>query len=95
MKRELVLEGAQWQTQNDFYDAFFEAVGAPAWHARNLNALNDSIGAGDINGVEVPYIVRIRGVQAMSPDACAMVEHFCELDENLQNEGVEVSAERE
>jgi RNAse (barnase) inhibitor barstar len=93
MKRELILECAGWKTQNDFYEAFFEAVGAPAWHGRNLDALYDSIGAGDINQVEAPYVVKVRGVRIMSPEARAMVERFCELVHHLRNEGVEVSAE--
>ncbi|MGI9105804.1 MAG: barstar family protein [Pyrinomonadaceae bacterium] len=78
-------------TQDDFYDAFFQAVGAPDWHGRNLNALNDSIGTGDINKIEVPYIVRIKCVASMSLEACQMVEDFSELIARLKNEGVEVN----
>ena len=40
---ELVLNGADWTTKDDVYDAFFCAVGAPEWHGRNLDALADSI----------------------------------------------------
>ena len=88
--RDLILEGAGWRTGDDFYDAFFDAVGAPEWHGRNLNALNDSIGAGAINRVEVPYAVRIKGVQLMGAEARRMVENFCGLVERLRGEGVEV-----
>ena len=93
--RVLILEGANWQTSDDFYDAFFDAVGAPGWHGRNLNALNDSIGAGDINRVEVPYAVRIRGVRLMGAEARQTVENFRGLVEQLRGEGVEVQIECE
>lgn len=53
--KELMLDGAGWSTKDDVYNAFFHAVGAPEWHGRNFNALNDSIANGSINKVEVPY----------------------------------------
>ena len=58
---EIVLDGRHWQDANDFYDAFFTAVGAPKWHGRSLDALNDSIGAGQINRMETPYTIVVRG----------------------------------
>jgi RNAse (barnase) inhibitor barstar len=51
---ELVLDGSEWKTKDDVYNAFFRAVGAPEWHGRNLDALADSISGGSINQVEVP-----------------------------------------
>jgi hypothetical protein len=33
--KELLLDGAGWQTKDDVSDAFFRAVGAPEWHGRN------------------------------------------------------------
>jgi RNAse (barnase) inhibitor barstar len=53
--KELVLDGSTWQNRDDVYDAFFKAVGAPDWHGRNFDALNDSIATGSINKIEVPY----------------------------------------
>jgi RNAse (barnase) inhibitor barstar len=89
--REIILEGTGWRTEGDFYDAFFAAVGAPEWHGRNLNALNDSIGAGGINHTEMPYTLLIKGIESMSEEARRMVEHFRELVEQLSREGVAVS----
>ena len=93
--REIVLDGAGWKTEDDFYDAFFEGVGAPDWHGRNFNALNDSIGAGDINRIEVPYAVRVKGVSTMSAEAREIVEHFVELIHRLKEEGVAVEVSLE
>jgi RNAse (barnase) inhibitor barstar len=56
---ELILDGSTWTNNDDVYDAFFRAVGAPSWHGRNFNALNDSIATGSINKVEVPYTLVI------------------------------------
>lgn len=88
--KEIVLNGEDWQTQDDVYNAFFKSVGAPSWHGRNLNALNDSIGTGDINQMEVPYILKIKGVSLMSSEARQMVGHFSELIQRLKKEGIEV-----
>src|ERR1044071_7580655 len=53
--KQLELDGTNWKTRDDFYDAFFKAVGAPSWHGRNFNALRDSIITGEINEVELVY----------------------------------------
>jgi RNAse (barnase) inhibitor barstar len=52
--KKLILDGADWKTKDDFYDAFFKAVGALSWHGRNFNALRDSIITGQISEVELP-----------------------------------------
>jgi hypothetical protein len=45
--KELTLDGAGWTTKGDVH-----VVGAPEWHDRNFDALNDSIANGSINEVE-------------------------------------------
>ena len=37
--RELALDGADWLTRDDVYDAFFRAVGGPEWHGRNFDGV--------------------------------------------------------
>lgn len=64
-------------------------------HGRNLDALYDSIGSGDINEVETPYRVRITGVSVMSPEAREMVKLFMSVVKQLRDEGVDVSVKRE
>lgn len=59
---KLVLDGATWSTKDDFYSAFFKAVGAPSWHGHNFDALRDSIVTGQINQIELPYRIEILGV---------------------------------
>ena len=88
--KEILLTGSSWKNAQDFYDAFFKAVGAPKWHGRNLDALNDSIGHGDINQIEVPYVIRITGLGSMSPKTRQFLESFGTLIDNMKKEGIEV-----
>jgi hypothetical protein len=49
---EIHLDGRLWQSRADFFAAFFPAVQAPDWHGHNLDALNDSVCNGGINGLD-------------------------------------------
>ena len=73
--RELILNGADWATRDDVYDAFFHAVGAPEWHGRNLDALADSIRGGSINHVEAPYRLVIKSYERVGPNAQPITVH--------------------
>jgi RNAse (barnase) inhibitor barstar len=90
--KTISLDGSRWKNANDFYDAFFDAVGAPSWHGRNFNALRDSIITGQINEVEIPYAIRISGCAGMTTDVRKLVEDFCELIAKFRREGYEVDA---
>jgi len=81
--RELVLDAATWTKTDDVYDAFFRAVGAPLWHGRNLDALNDSIAGGQINKIEVPYRIVIRNYEQVGTGARDMAERFVSLIREL------------
>jgi ribonuclease inhibitor len=88
--KELTLNGTGWTTKDDFYNAFFEAVGAPEWHGRNLDALNDSIANGAINEIEVPYRIVIENYDKISGKAKEMVGDFIDLVHVLAVEGCPV-----
>jgi RNAse (barnase) inhibitor barstar len=89
------LNAAAWKSQSDLYDAFFEAVGAPDWHGRNFNALNDSVGSGGINRMEVPYRIVIGNAKGMSNDAEVLFKELDELIRHLQLNGCPVDLEVE
>ena len=91
--RELALDGTNWTTKDDFYDAFFAAVGAPSWHGRNLDALNDSIAAGSINAIEVPYRIVIRNFDLISGEAERMATDFIDLILEISERGCQVEIE--
>ncbi len=88
--KDVNLEGTNWQTTNDFYDAFFKAVGSPSWHGRNFNALRDSIARGRINDVELPYTIHISGLDKMPTEARETVKDFYDLIKELRSEGYQV-----
>jgi len=90
MIKALHLNGTGWRTRDDFYDAFFKAVGAPDWHGRNFNALRDSIGTGGINRIEIPYTIQIDGIEGTPPEVKSLVRDFCNLISDLHAAGHQV-----
>jgi RNAse (barnase) inhibitor barstar len=88
--KELTLDGAGWTTNDDVYSAFFLAVGAPEWHGRNFNALNDSIANGSINKVEVPYRVVLKNYDLISGEAKKMTDDFVDLIHEIAARGCPV-----
>jgi len=90
--KTIVLDGTKWKTKDDFYDAFFEAVGAPSWHGRNFNALKDSIITGHINEIELPYTIHISGLNKMPSEVKGLVQEFCSLIREFRSQGHEVDA---
>jgi RNAse (barnase) inhibitor barstar len=88
--RELVLNGADWATKDDVYDAFFHVVGAPEWHGRNLDALADSIAGGQINQVEVPYRLVIKNYNLIGTAAKETTDNFVNLVRELAGKGCPV-----
>lgn len=47
--------------EDAFYDAILAQMDAPAWHGRNLNALQDSLVVGSISPLGPPFRFEIRG----------------------------------
>jgi RNAse (barnase) inhibitor barstar len=91
MTPEFHLDAATWKTTNDVYDALFATIGAPAWHGRNFDALNDSIVTGGINFVEVPYRIAICNLADASPQAQALASNLMQLFIDFQTSGCPVS----
>ena len=89
----IVLDGTSWQTRDDFYDALLDALGAPAWHGHNLDAVNDSFTNGNINRVNPPFSISIVGRDAMGAEARAMVTRFCNHVDGLRADGHRVWAD--
>jgi hypothetical protein len=72
--RIITLDGKNWKTISDFYDALLAAIGAPSWHGDSPDALIDSMIWGGINALEPPYTVRISGVGTLPKDVSDEVE---------------------
>ena len=63
----ICLDASDWQTQEDFYSALLPQLGAPEWHGRNLDALEDSL-RGGINELAPPFKVQVERANSL-PDA--------------------------
>jgi RNAse (barnase) inhibitor barstar len=87
------LDGTTWLRADDFYSAYFAAVGTPEWHGRNLDAVWDSLTGGDINQRNLPYRVRIKGTSRMSAAARELVGRFQGLVQEAQRAGHSVQVE--
>jgi RNAse (barnase) inhibitor barstar len=59
------LDASEWRSPDDFYSALLPQLGAPAWHGRNLDALDDSLGVGGINNLEPPFRVEVGGADEL------------------------------
>lgn len=88
---EIILTATQWRCEDDFYDAFFKAVDAPQWHGRNLNALEDSIFEGDINGINLPYVIRVQGFSHLPESLKNFIYKINDLILDGKSEGYQVS----
>ncbi|HEX7708367.1 MAG TPA: barstar family protein [Thermoanaerobaculia bacterium] len=87
---EIRLDGAAWRTADDFYDAVLRALRAPAWHSRNLDALNDTLAGDDINEVRQPLRFTVSGINEMPTDLRNLIENFRDLIVELRVEGHDV-----
>ncbi len=76
--RVIKLDASGWKTINDFYDAILAALEAPHWHGRNSNALHDSMGVGQINGVEPPYKIWIVGTAGLPGEIMEQIDWMIE-----------------
>jgi RNAse (barnase) inhibitor barstar len=66
----VVIDWAQIDSPDAFYQMVLPQIRSPGWHGRNLDALSDSLFSGQINGLEPPYIVEMLGVHNI-PDHLA------------------------
>lgn len=76
------LDAAGWSNLDVVYSALFNAIGAPEWHGRNLNALYDSMIIGGINELEAPYRLRFTGLANCAP---IVRQHLLEIAEAVSD----------
>ena len=82
---------SDWFFTQDFYSAFFLAVGAPEWHGRCFDALNDSIAGGGINKIEVPYRIVIRNAQNENEMVRGVFDELASFFLHIQSRGCPVA----
>jgi RNAse (barnase) inhibitor barstar len=84
------MDAAESRTTHDFFQSFFRAVGAPAWHGTNFSALRDSIGVGQINEIEVPYRLVFANFDKVEPAVKELAGDFADLIHEMAEKGVPV-----
>jgi RNAse (barnase) inhibitor barstar len=80
---EIRLDTSKWKTSDDFYDALLPALGAPTWHGRNLDALNDSISSDEINEVRLPLRLLLVSTDTIPLELRSYLKKFAELIADL------------
>ena len=85
--REILLEGADWRSEEDFYSALLSHLCAPDWHGHNFDALWDSITRGDINQINPPFHIRITGIDVMPAECKGLVSQFVAILSDARGEG--------
>jgi RNAse (barnase) inhibitor barstar len=81
--KEIRLDASKWKTKDNFYDALLPALGAPPWHGRNLDALNDSIGSDEINELRLPFRFLLVGTDTVPSELRSYLKKFSELVADL------------
>ena len=84
--KTISLDASGWQSPDDFYSALLPALGAPAWHGRNLNALDESLGEAGINEVRPPYVVEVTGTAGLSSHMSEFLAEVAKVFEDAQRE---------
>lgn len=64
----IILDWSQVSSKDDFYNQVLPQCGAPSWHGRNLDALNDSWVTGEINQLGPPYAFGFLSADATKPE---------------------------
>lgn len=78
----ICIDWSELKDESAFYDLVLPQCGAPSWHGRNLNALNDSWVAGSISEGGPPFNFRISNESRVTP---TLVDFASEVREIAQN----------
>lgn len=88
----IIIDWKDVDSKGAFYEMFLPQVNAPEWHGRNLNALNDSLVTGDINGIEPPYCIVCKNTSELAEELVEFQRKVLAIfsDAVIEHEGVEV-----
>ncbi len=91
----LHLDATSWNTTDDVFESLFTVLGAPTWHGKDFNALDDSIIDDDINSVKVPYILSIRNMKSATSEVRRFVSGLVDFISECEAKGCPVSIQIE
>ena len=89
-KNVIEVDASWWASKLDLYQAILPALGAPDWHGKNMNALIESIVGGEINVVEPPYTLRIRGTTNLPTGVAEKLDYLREGVADAREESHEI-----
>lgn len=84
------LSSADWTMERDFYASLLASLGAPVYHGHSMDALWDSITGGEMNRINPPFTICVRGTSTMPASCKAVVDRFANLISDAKAEGWEV-----
>ncbi|HRX84284.1 MAG TPA: barstar family protein, partial [Phycisphaerae bacterium] len=87
---DLLISGTSWRNPDNVWDDLLEALGAPDWHGRNLDALSDSVCTGSVNAIQPPLRVLIRDVANIPGSTAFLLYRMQTLFEELAAQGTAV-----
>ncbi len=93
--KEIEIQGSWWKSQDDFFDAIFNELGSPGWHARNIDALAESLSSGDTNDINPPIRFKIEGFTIMDEEVQDIVIQFKKMITTLKVQGVPIDIQVE
>ncbi|QLC22766.1 barstar family protein [Parasphingopyxis sp. CP4] len=89
----IILHPCDWRSKANFYDEILPQLGAPDWHWRNLDALEDSLVAGQINRVEPPLLIEIYKPDQAARFTAAIIEAMTDIAREASQSGRMISIE--
>jgi len=87
---EIIINWKDIESEDRFFEVFLPQVSAPEWHGRNLNALDDSIVTGDVNGIEPPYTIINKNINSVSGSLKEFQEKVFEVFQEAIDEKREI-----
>jgi RNAse (barnase) inhibitor barstar len=90
---EIVIDWTVLPSKEAFYESVLPQLDAPDWHGYNLDALWDSVGVGQVNGIEPPYRIVVRGISDVPEDLADFARRVVMvlLDAAMVRKGIEVT----
>lgn len=88
--KELRLAIDNNDTRDTLYAKLLDALGAPEWHEKNLDALWDTVTGDDVNRVRAPYVVIVRSASQLQLETEELVLKVHALFQDARTEGLDV-----
>lgn len=83
---DIELTARHWHNPGNFWDDFLDAVQAPAWHGRNLDALYDSVTSGCFDNKQTHRRIVIRDAEKLPKSIMFLLTRIEQMFRELEGE---------